>query len=192
MNEDPVASETLVSDKGSPLMAQTITKAAATAAAAAGSAQQLPGFMKPPLNTVRTLALGGYRVVSSTKGSARWAILLGAALLVLGVAAAMQSTTLFGSTGLIAAGIGGYLIVLATWQFSSRLLFALISLTLVGAVLSLTTPVVRDSLFGTEKKAGLVGAHAYWLGAQWWHPLVAVGAIVLAVTVIAAAKPRRR
>jgi patatin-related protein len=192
LNEDPVASETFASDKGSPLMAQTITKAAATASAAAGSVRQLPGVLKPPVITLRTLALGGYRVVSLSKGIAKWSIIAGAALLVLGVGAAVQSATWFGVTGLIMAGTGGYLIALGTWQFSSRLLFALLSLTLVGAVLSLAAPVVRQWLFGTDKDPGLVGTHAYWLGAQWWHPLIVVGAIALAVTVIAAAKPGRR
>jgi hypothetical protein len=192
LKEDPVASETFFSDKGSPLMAHTIAKAAATASGAAGSVRQLPGVIKPPLSTLRTLTLGGYQVVSLTRGIARWSIIAGAVLLVLGTAAAIQSATVFGVTGLIMAGIGGYLIVLGTWQISSRLLFALLSVTLVGAVLVLTTPVVREWLFGTEKDPGLVGTHAYWLGAQWWHPLIVVGAIALAVTVIASAKPGRK
>jgi patatin-related protein len=192
LNEDPVARETFVSDKGSPLMALTIAKAAATASGAAGSVRQLPGVIKPPLSTLRTLTLGGYQVVSLTRGIARSIIMVGTALLVLGAAAAIQSATLFGVTGLIIAGIGGYLIVLGTWQFSSRLLFALLSLTLVGAVLALATPVIRELLFGTEKHPGLVGTHAYWLGAQWWHPLIVVAAIALAVTAIAAANPGRK
>jgi hypothetical protein len=97
-------------------------------------------------------------------------------------------------TGLIMAGTGAYLVVLGTWQFSSRLLFAVLSLTNVGAVLSLATPVLREWLFGNERNPGLVGTHAYWLGAHWWRPLVVVGAIALAVTVtvIAAAEPGRR
>ena len=90
------------------------------------------------------------------------------------------------------AGTGGYLIVLGTWQRSSRLLFATLSFILVGAVLALTTPVVREWLFGTKKDPGLVGTHTYWLGAQWWHPLIVVGAIALAVTLIAANKPGRK
>ena len=192
LNEDPVAGETFASDKGSPLMAQTITKATATASAAAGSVRQLPGVLKPPVVTLRTLALGGYRVASLTKGIATWSIAAGAALLVLGTAAAIQSTTLFGVTGLIMAGTGAYLVVLGTWQFSNRLLFALLSVTLVGALFSLAAPVVRELLFGTEKNPGWIGAHVYWLGAQWWHPLVVVGAIALALILIAAAKPGRR
>lgn len=195
LNEDPVASETFASDKGSPLMARTIAKAAATISGAAGSVRQLPDVLKPALTTLRTLTVGGYHVVSLTKGIARSIIIAGAVLLVLGAAAAIQTAPLIGVTGLIMAGAGGYLIALGTWQLSSRLLFALLSLTLVGVTLSLGTDVVRKWLFGTQactRCTGLVSRHVYWLGAQWWHPLVVVGAIALAVTVIGAAKPNRR
>lgn len=122
LNENPIAGETFASDKGSPLMAHTVAKAAATAAGAAGSVRQLPSVLKPPLITLRTLTLSGYRVVSLTKGIARSTIIAGALLLVLGVAAAIQSVTVFGVTGLIAAGTGGLLVVLGTWQVSGRLL----------------------------------------------------------------------
>ena len=192
LNENPVAQETFFTDKGSPLMAHTITKAAATASAAAGSVRQLPGVLKPPLITLQTLALGGYRVVSLNKGVARSSITFGAALLVLGIALAIQSVAVLGVTGLALAGIGAYLIVLGTWQASTRLLFALLSATLVGAVLALTCHAVREWLFGTEKNPGLVGAHVHWLGTQWWHPLIVIGAIALAIIVVAAAKPSRR
>lgn len=192
LGENPVADETFAGDKGSPLMARTISKAAATASGALGSVRQLPGVVKPPVGTVRTLTLGGYRVVNLAKGMARSVILAGAVLLVLGVAAAIQSGTVLGVTGLVMAAVGGYLLVLGTWQFSSRLLFALLSVTLVGAVLALATPVVRTWLFGTRTDPGLVGMHAYWLGAQWWHPLIVVGAVALLVTVVASARPSRR
>ncbi len=191
LNQDPVATETFLSDKASPLMAHTITKAAATASGAIGSVQ-LPAVIKPALMTLRTLTLAAYRVVGWTSGVARSIIIVGAVLLVLGAAAAVQSTTLLGVTGLIMAGTGGYLIVLATWQFSSRLLFALLSVTLVGAVLSLATPVLRERLFGDGEHPGVIATHLYWLGTQWWHPLVLLGAFALAVTVVAAAHPRRR
>jgi patatin-related protein len=191
LNDDPVAHETFATDKSAPLMAQTVAKAAATASGGLGSVQ-LPAVIKPALMTLRTLTLGAYRVVSWTKGIARSIILVGAVLLVLGAAAAVQSATLFGITGLIMVATGGYLIVLGTWQFSSRLLYALLSVTLVGAVLSLATPVVREWLFGDGQHPGLVGTHIYWLGAQWWHPLLVLGAFALAVTVTAAAKPGRK
>ncbi len=192
LDEDPVAGETLASDKTSPLMARTIAKAAATASGAFGSIRQLPGVLKPPVTTLRTLTLGGFRVVTYTKGVARLTIMAGAALLVLGVAAAIQDDTLFGFTGLIMAATGGYLIVMATWQISSRLLFALLSMTLVLAVFALATPVVREWLFGTKGDPGIVAEHFYWIGAEWWHPLVVVFAIALVVSVIAAAMPSHR
>lgn len=192
LNENPIAEETFLSDKRSPLMAQTLAKAAATASAAAGSIRLLPSALKPSVLTLRTLALGGYRVVSLTKGIARTTIMVGAVLLILGGATAIQSATVLGVTGLIMAGTGSYLIVLGTWQFSSRTLFALLSVTLAGAVLSLATPIARHWLFGDEDHPGLVGANVYWLGEQWWRPLIAVGAVALGVTVIAAAKPGRR
>jgi hypothetical protein len=174
-------------------MAQTITKTAATASAAAGSVRQMPGVLKPPLVTLRTLALGGYRVVSLTKGLAGSTIIAGAVLLILGTAAAIQSSVQIGAAGLIAAGIGGYLIVLGTWQRSSRTLFALLCFTLVGAILALASYCVRTWLFGTDKDhPGLVSTHIYWLGTQWWHPLVVVGAIALALGLTAAANPRRK
>ena len=191
LNEDPVAAETFATDKGSPLMAHTVAKAAATASGAAGSVRQLPAVVKPPLATLRTVALGGYRVVSLTRGVAKWTLMAGAALLVLGTAAAIASDGTFGALGLAAAGVGAYLLVLGTWQFSTRLLFALLSTTLVGAVLSLATPTVRHRLFGDATHPGWVGAHAYWLGAQWWHPLAVVGALALSVTLAAVAKPSK-
>lgn len=192
LNQNPVAAETFVSDKGSPLMARTVAKAAATASGAAGSVRQLPSVLKPPVATLRTLTLGGYRVVSWTKGVARSIIIAGALLLLLGIAAAIQSVTVFGVTGLIMVATGSYLVVLGTWQISSRLVFALLSTTFVAAVFFLTTPVVRQWLFGDEKHPGLVSAHVYWLGSQWWHPLIVVGGLALGITLIAVAKPGRR
>ncbi|OBA84598.1 hypothetical protein A9W99_00510 [Mycobacterium sp. 1164966.3] len=193
LNSNPVARETFATDKGSPLMAQTLTKAAATASAAAGSIRRLPGVLKPALITLRTLTLAGYRVVSWTKGVARSTIIAGAVLLVLGAAAAIQSAGQVGAVGTIVAGVGGYLIVLGTWQRSSRTLFALLCFTLVGAVLALTTYWVRSWLFGTDKDhPGLVGTHVYWLGTRWWHPLIVVGAIALALGLTAVANPRRK
>jgi patatin-related protein len=193
LNSNPVATETFATDKGSPLMARTVTKAAANAAAAAGSIRQLPGVLKPALITLRTLTLAAYRVVSLTNGVAKSTIVAGAVLLILGTAAAIQSAGQVGAVGLIVAGVGGYLIVLGTWQRSSRTLFALFCFTLVGAVLALTTQWVRTWLFGTDKDhPGLVGSHVYWVGTQWWHPLIVVGVITLVLALTAAAKPRRK
>ena len=187
LREAPVARETFVTDKASPLMARTITKAAATASGAVGSAKQVPGVLKPAVTTLRTLTLGAYRAVSLTKGVTKRMLALGIGLLVLGVALAIQSATLAGVTGLVMAGVGAILVVLGTWQLSGKLLGALLSVTLIGAVLALGTPVVRDWLVGTAEDPGLLAENIYWLGATWWHPFVVIGAIALVVAVVAAA-----
>lgn len=95
------------------------------------------------------------------------------------------ATTMTGGVSLAIwmAGVAREINLLA--QFSGRLLFALLSTTLVGAALSLTTPAVRRVLFGDAAHPGWVGANIYWLGAQWWHPLIVVGAIALGITVAA-------
>ncbi len=186
LSENPVASETLTTDRSSPLMSRTITKTVATATAAVGCVQQLPGVLKPPLNTARTMALGAYRVVWSANGVARRTIIAGAALLLLGVAAAIQSSTGLGLLGLAAGGTGAYLITLGTWQRSSKLPLALLSTTLVILTAALTQRTVRTALFGTREHTGFVGAHVYWIGAQWWYPLIAVGGLALVVSVVSA------
>jgi hypothetical protein len=191
--ENPIASETFSSDKGSPLMARTLTKAAATASAAVGSVQQLPSVVKPPLTTLRTLTLGGYRVVSVTKGCAKRSILIGAAVLVLGIALAIQSASWAGIPALTMIAIGSYLIVLATWQLSSRVIFAVLSLTIVLLAIAPAIKPVATRLFGDKSSpgSGFVGKHLYWLSADWTHPLIVEGAFVIAVIVLGIAYPDR-
>jgi patatin-related protein len=192
LKRNPVAKETFASDKGSPLMARTVTHAAATASAAVGSVQQLPHVVKPPLTTLRTMTLGGYRVVSSTKGVARWSIIAGAMLLLVGAVFAIKSSTVFGMGGLAVAAIGGYLVVLATWQRSSRMLFAGLALTLMIPWAFLALKCVRDWLFGDKARPGVVGAHMYLLGTQWWYPLALVIAIPVIIAALAEVYPDRR
>jgi patatin-related protein len=190
---NPVAGETFSSDKGSALMARTLTKAAATASAAVGSAQQLPSVIKAPLTTLRTLTLGAYRVVSVTKGTAKRSILIGAALLVLGIALAIQSASWAGLSGLTMIAIGSYLVVLATWQLSSRTVFALLSATVVLLAIAPSIHCVATWLFGEKgnPNSSLVGRNLYWLSADWTHPLLLEGLFVVVVIVLGLAHPAR-
>ncbi|SEA59597.1 MULTISPECIES: patatin-like protein [unclassified Mycobacterium] len=126
--ENPIAAETFATDGGSPLMSCTIAKAVATVTAAAGSVEQLPGVLKPPLNVTRMMTVGAYRAVWWAKGDAHRIIILGASLLTLGAillivsaATALQGSILVGLLGLlVAGGTGAYLIALGMWQHSSR------------------------------------------------------------------------
>ena len=59
-------------------------------------------------------------MVSSTKGGAKWSIIVGAMLLVLGIAFAIQSAGWQELSGPDDTAIGSYLVVLAAWQLSGE------------------------------------------------------------------------
>jgi hypothetical protein len=63
LDRDPVAKEKFATDKDSPLMWQTVSKAIATAFAAAASVRQLQPI-KPALIALRGITPGAYRIVS--------------------------------------------------------------------------------------------------------------------------------
>jgi patatin-related protein len=189
LDANAVAEETFDSDRGSPLMACTITKAAATASAAVASAPQVPKVVKPALTTLRTVTLAAYRVVSATKGCAKRFIQIGAALLVLGIAFAIQSTSWAGLLGLTMIAVGSYLLVLGTWQRISARWYALLSILLVLLAVAPSFECVATWLFGKKGTAdsSLVGGHLYWLSEDWTHPLIVEGVFVLAVIVVGVA-----
>ena len=180
---NPVPGETFGTDRSSPLMARTLTKALATGTAAVAAVGQPPLMLRSVISTARTITLGSYRVVSGLRGHARLVILVGLILLALGVAAAAQSTAVLGIGGLILAVLGGYLVVIATWQVSSRLLGALIGFTVTAAIGSLAVTPVRHGIFGTSPDhSGWLGQHLYWLGAAWWHPLTVIAVLIVLVS----------
>jgi hypothetical protein len=168
----------------SPLMVRTAAKAAATATAGIGSVKQLPSAIRPAITSLRTITLAGYRVTNAAGGKAPMMIWAGIIALV-GIALAIQQSTLLGMGGLIFAAIGMYLIVFGAWQTSRLALTAAISVTITGLIASLALPVVRRGLFGTgsDTDLGWVGKHVNhvinWLATSWWHPLVAVAVILL-------------
>lgn len=180
----PVPMERLTTtEKGTPLMVRTLTKAAATTTAALSSMRQLPGVARPAVTTMHTIALGGYRVASSTKAHPARLLLIGLVLLAVGAVAA--STGILGIPGLIMAAIGGYLLTFVVWQRGPRLWGSLLGITLVLGVFALTMPDVRPWLFGTsETDVGVLGRRMHWLADEWWHPLVAVGILLVIVTAV--------
>jgi patatin-related protein len=189
LDKCPVPRETFASDAGTPLMLRTITKAAATATGAVASVSALPGPVKPAVTSVRTLALGGYRVTRAVGGAWRYLVLVGLGLLVVGIALATQSSDLFGITGLSLTAVGAYCVTVGAWQLTKRLLPALLSVTVVLAVASLATRWVRRRLFATDdpKHLGYVARQLKWLQSTWWHPLLVVGIFLLIIAVVAAA-----
>lgn len=184
LDKCPVAGEKFSSDMGTPLMLRTVTKAAATTTAMVASISQLPGLVKPSVSAVRTVSLSSYRLATATRGKTRYFIIGGLVLLIAGILAATQSATVLGISGLIAALAGGYAVTIAAWQLRSRLFAALLVITVVVGVASLTSSVVRRGLFGTSSNdPGYVGRHIHWLATAWWHPLVVIGIVALLVAV---------
>ena len=53
-------------------------------------------------------------------------------------------------------------------------------------------PPVRTFLFGTPGDPGWVSSNVYWLGTEWWHPLLAVFLFVLLVSLAGLAYSRVR
>jgi len=119
-------------------------------------------------------------------------IIVGLVLLALGIAAASQSADLFGVVGLVVAAVGGYLVTFGTWQLNRGLFTALVATTVTVAVVSLAFPPVRTFLFGTPADPGWVSSNVYWLGTEWWHPLVAVLLFALLVSLAGLAYSRVR
>ncbi len=181
--ESPVSKETLAGDSGSPLMIRTVAKAAAVAAAALNSVKQIPTVVKPALSAVRTMTLAGYRLTNAIKPVPRTMILAGLVPLVIGIVSAVQSSTFFGLAGMTLIAIGAYLVVFGAWQCSRLVLAAVVSATLVGTAAALTVQSTRHALFGSsETDQGVVGRNVRWIGSAWWHPLVVLGVLLLAIS----------
>lgn len=173
----PVPHETLDTELGTPQMARTAAKAAAVTAAAVSALPQIPGPVRPFTSTMRTVTLAGYRVINLVQAWPRRMILAGFALLLAGGLLATGQSTMFGLTGALIAAVGGYLLVFGAWQTSRAVLAAVLSATVAGGAGSLTVPSVRRALFG---RSGWLADRVFWLGQQWWHPLVGL-AVLLAL-----------
>jgi patatin-related protein len=181
----PVPNETLSSEAGSSLLTRTVTHAAATVAAAVNSIQQVPTVVRPVLSSMRTITLTGYRASSLVDPRPRRLAILGLAALVIGFACAIQQSTWLGITGTGLALAGAYLVAIAAWGTSRMLLLSLLAILLVGAMGALALPWVRRGLFGTSSAdTGVVGREVHWIGSEWWHPFVVLGAILFVIALI--------
>jgi patatin-related protein len=190
----PIRQETLAGELRTPAFAQLATKAAAVATAALTSAPETPGAIRPVLTTARTVTRTGYMATKVTGGTA-WKILLAGAILALvGGVMATQGMMVVGLTGTIVALVGLYLIVLGAWELHRGVLGALLAVTVVALLASLTLHWTRFELWGTGKNSnsGLVPRDVMpWLSATWWGGLAILGGIVL-IGVLLSRIPRAR
>jgi patatin-related protein len=178
----PVRQETLAGELRTPAFAQLATKTAAVATAALTSAPETPGAIRPVLTTARTVTRTGYMAAKVTGGTA-WRILLAGVILALvGGVMATQGMMVVGLTGTIVALVGLYLIVLGAWELHRGVLGALLAVTIVALLASLTLHWTRFELWGTGKNinSGLVPRTILpWLSSTWWGGLAILGGIFL-------------
>lgn len=151
---------------------------------------RLASVLGPLLTTLRTVTLAGHRVAAATGGWARPVIAIGFGSLALGILAAIQDSAVLGTTGIVLSVVGAYLVTIATWGWSRKLVGAVIATTIGIAILLLSFP-LRDEVFGegacTPKACkpstvGWFGREALpWINAEWWHVLLVVLPIVMLV-----------
>jgi hypothetical protein len=133
-----------------------------------------------------------------TGGSAWKTLLAGVVLAVIGGVMATQGMMVIGLTGTIVALVGLYLIALGAWGIHRGLLGALIAITTLAVLGSLTLAWVRTQIWGSagNGSSGLVERDVLpWLRSSWWGGLAIIGGIILLaalLSVLTHRKPRQK
>jgi patatin-related protein len=184
---NPVPTETLAGQVGTPLMSRTASKALATATAAIGGEPRIPKPARPAMSFARTVTLATYRITKITNGTTRQLLIAGVGAVIIGIALAIQQGTLMGFTGTAILLAGALMLVLGLWGLSWRALGAFLSFLAVLAVAMLALPFSRHWLFASgSTNQGLVFRNAQswvtWLNDAWWHPLLVLGLIAASLS----------
>lgn len=190
----PVRQETLTGQVRTPAFARLATKAAAVATAAITAAPETPGALRPVLTSARTVTRTGYMATKVTGGSAWKTLLAGLVLAVIGGVMATQGMMVIGLTGTIVALVGLYLIALGAWGIHRGLLGALIAITTLAVLGSLTLAWVRIQIWGRagNGNSGLVERDVLpWLRSSWWGGLAIIGGIILLAALLSVLTHRR-
>jgi hypothetical protein len=185
LGDCPVPDETLAAEIGEPLFTRTITKAAAVAVSIASGAAERPPLLKATFAAARHTTLAGYRAAGLTRGQPRALIAGGIVLLVLGLVAVIQGSSLLGLTGIALVLTGAYLTALGTWSLSLRMLRFTGAVIVAGVVLLPGTPAARSWLFGDGcgppacPGAGQAGHLLPWFRGSWHWPIFALLVVLL-------------
>jgi patatin-related protein len=185
LRDCPVPDETLAAEIGEPSFTRTITKAAAVAVAIASGTADRPPLLKATFAAARHTTLAGYRATVLTRGQPRALIAGGIVLLVLGLVAVIQGSSLLGLTGIALILTGVYLTALGTWSLSLRMLRFTAAVIVAGVVLLPGTPAARSWLFGNDcgppacSGTGHAGHLLPWFRGSWHWPLFALLVVLL-------------
>ena len=134
-------------------------------------------------------------MATKVTGGTAWKILVAGVILALvGGVMATQGMMVVGLTGTIVALVGLYLIVLGAWELHRGVLGALLAVTIVALLASLTLHWTRFELWGNGKNinSGLIPRDVLpWLSSTWWGGLAILGGIIL-IGVLLSRIPRAR
>jgi patatin-related protein len=185
LRDCPVPDEKLTREIGEPLFTRTIFRAAAVAAAIASGTTDHPAVLRTTFTAARHITLAGYRAATLTSGRPRALIAGGTALLILGLVAVIQGSSLLGLTGILLLLTGAYLTALGTWSLSPRILRLTAAVIVAGVVLLPGTPAARSWLFGKGCElalcpgTGQAGHLLPWFRGPWHWPIFALLVVLL-------------
>ena len=155
----------------------------------------IPPLLKATFAAARHVTLAGHRAARLTSGRPRALITGGIALIVLGLVAVIQGSSLLGLTGIVFLLTGAYMAALGTWSLSLRILRFTAVIIVSAVVLLPGTPVVRRWLFGDGcgqpgcAGNGEAGHLLPWLRGSWHWPIFA---LLLVLLLLALSRQRAR
>jgi hypothetical protein len=162
---------------------------AAVATAAATGLREPPQPLRPVFATARSVTLTAYVAINRSKGRRRAVLLLGLALMALGVLGMLTGAVWLGLPGLVLFGAGVAMLAFAVWGNLPRI--ALTVLTAAVALLAAAPwlPWLRTRLFDW-----LAGTTVPFMrDNKWPWPVFFLLVLLPPVTTLAAAlRPRRR
>ena len=179
----PIPDETLGQERGEPLFTRTAAKLIAVATAAL-TADQAPVTVGALFRTARTVTLTGYRAANTVGFVPRRLVLAGTVLVARGRGLASKAPRCSGSPGWWVPWPGSSASACGAGR---RALEALVASAVVLGVFALTTPVVREHLYGTGRRHRsnwVTDTVVPWLRDTWWAPLVIL-AVLVVVPVVA-------
>jgi patatin-related protein len=188
LRDCPVPDETLAGEIGGPLFTRTVVKAAAVAAAIASGTTDHPYLLRATFTAARNTTLAGYRATRLTSGRPRALIAGGTTLLILGLVAVIQGSSLLGLTGIALLLTGAYMTALGTWSLRLRVLRFTAVIIVSAVVLLPGTPAVRRWLFGDGcgpiscAGTGQAGHLLPWFRGPWHWPIFALLVVLLLFT----------
>jgi patatin-related protein len=188
LRDCPIPDESLTREIGGPLFTRTVIKAAAVAAAIASGMTDHPYLLRATFTAARNTTLAGYRATRLTSGRPRALIAGGTALLILGLVAVIQGSSLLGLTGIALLLTGAYMTALGTWSLSLRVLRFTAVIIVSGVVLLPGTPAVRRWLFGDGcvssacTGTGTAGHLLPWFRGPWHWPIFALLIVLFLLT----------